>query len=102
MRPIEERYLSDVEAEKRAASEMHRFAYVYYLNRLTDVFRGGEAVQSERHDEIHGIAALCRRERAAHLGVSEAEADRVHGTVIEMAQQAADADSWVPCFEEAS
>ncbi len=95
---VEERYTKRMKADRAAESEKHRLSYVYFLERLKDIFRGSEAEQEQRSGEMHEVARLCRRERALHLGVSEAEAeaDAVHGTVIQLASDVTRTEDWKP------
>ncbi len=86
MRYIEERWIEEQEDVRRSESELHRLNYAYYLRRLTAALRDRP---NER--EVHRmIATNCRRERAAHLQMSEFECDQAHGSVMDIARRLTD------------
>lgn len=89
MRAVEEKWLRDAEARRRrdieARLERHRLDYVYYLNRLVEALSLTTDEQEPIETEIREIARLCRRERAAYVRMTEAEADRTYGSVIDVA-----------------
>lgn len=89
MRAIEDRYIAQCDREVAATREMHRLAYVYYLERLVDVAMLPEHERRALTEEVRECAQLCRRERALHLAMSEARADRLHGSVLELAAASA-------------
>ena len=88
MRAVEERWIREQRREEQSALELHRLAYVYYLNRLEERVRAGAP-----HAELVAIAVLCRRERAAYLQTTEAEADAMHGGVIDVARGLAEMET---------
>lgn len=76
MRAVEREFVRRRSEESRRAMaaelERHRLAYVYFLNRLVDADRPHELVDTARQ---------ARRHRAVYMRMSEAESDRMCGSV---------------------
>jgi fermentation-respiration switch protein FrsA (DUF1100 family) len=69
----------------RAERERHRLTYAYRLGWLVRALRMPDAWRETNADVIHDAAVACREERAAALGLTVAQADARHGTVLEVA-----------------